>query len=471
MARVLGRIRLSRFTEEGTGEVRQREAIELWATSNGHEVIGWAVDLDVSGGVSPFEAPELGPYLTDEGLQQWDILCAYRLDRISRRVIPLNRLFGLALEHGKTVVSVSESIDLSTWVGRLVANVISGVAEGELEAITERAKGRTQKLRELGRYHGGRVPYGYQAVKRDDGWYLEIALEQAEIIREAANRVLKGEATLKVCRDLEGRSVPAPTGGRWHPQSLRRILGSRTLLGEYENRGRVVTEADGLPKKRAEAILSYTQWEELQRVLDGKAKPRRRKNPTGLLLNVAYCYDCGEPLYIHHTRKPERKTNPHLVYWRCSGRIFKKNGCQAETMRAEWLEAFVEDQLLEEIGDQERMEREWVQGEDHSEQLAEVNAAMTRIRAESDAGLVTDQNEYLDRLRALTARRDELRSKPVTDAGYRWRGLGETYREAWQRMDTDERRRLLLDSGIRVEAKRLHAHFIVPPDVRERVHG
>jgi hypothetical protein len=125
VARVLGRVRLSRSTEESTTETRQREAVETWAVAHGHEVIGWAVDLDVSGSVSPFKAPELGSWLRPERMPEWDILAAYRLDRIARRVIPLNALFGLCLDNNKTVVSTSENIDLSNWVGRLVTNVIA----------------------------------------------------------------------------------------------------------------------------------------------------------------------------------------------------------------------------------------------------------------------------------------------------------------------------------------------------------
>jgi len=134
--RVLGRVRLSRLTEESTSAARQREIIEQWAKANDHEIVGWAEDVDVSGSVDPFDTPQLGGWLRRP--DEWDILCAWKLDRVGRRAIPLNKLFGWTLENRKVLVCVSDNIDLSTWVGRLVANVIAGVAEGELEAIRER---------------------------------------------------------------------------------------------------------------------------------------------------------------------------------------------------------------------------------------------------------------------------------------------------------------------------------------------
>uniref|UniRef100_A0AB39U217 Resolvase/invertase-type recombinase catalytic domain-containing protein n=1 Tax=Mycolicibacterium phage Alyssa1 TaxID=3240801 RepID=A0AB39U217_9CAUD len=47
--KVLGRARLSVASEESTSIERQREVIEQWANANGHTVVGWAEDIDVSG--------------------------------------------------------------------------------------------------------------------------------------------------------------------------------------------------------------------------------------------------------------------------------------------------------------------------------------------------------------------------------------------------------------------------------------
>lgn len=138
-SRVLGRLRISRATDESTSIERQREFITRWAEAHGHTVVGWAVDEDVSGSVDPFDTPALGPWLTDPSkAHEWDILAAWKLDRLGRNAIQLNKLFGWTLEHGKTLVSCSESMDLSTTTGRMLAAIIAGIAEGELEAIRER---------------------------------------------------------------------------------------------------------------------------------------------------------------------------------------------------------------------------------------------------------------------------------------------------------------------------------------------
>lgn len=184
--------------------------------------------MDVSGAVSPFDAPQLGPWLAAERLDDWDVLCAYRLDRVARRVIPLNRLFGLCLDHGKTLVSVSESIDLSNWVGPDGRQRDCRVAEGELEAIGERTRGSQRKIQELGCWHGRNVPYGYRAVQRDGGWYLDINPDTVKVAREIVRRAADRKSIRSIADDRPAKGIPAPRGavGR-----LRRLPGCFDPVG------------------------------------------------------------------------------------------------------------------------------------------------------------------------------------------------------------------------------------------------
>src|SRR5690606_26905722 len=189
--RVLGRVRLSRFADESTSVERQRELITQWARDNGHEVVGFAEDVDVSRSVDPFNTPALGPWLTPERSDEWDIVACWKLDRIATGSIYLNKVMAWCAEHEKSLVSVTENFDLGTWVGRLIANVIAGVAEGELEAIRERTRASRKKLVTVGRWTGGRPTYGYRAVELDGGgWTLEPDPESSAILHRIIDRVL-----------------------------------------------------------------------------------------------------------------------------------------------------------------------------------------------------------------------------------------------------------------------------------------
>src|ERR1700752_296289 len=120
MANFIGRIRLSVSADESTSVERQRQHIEAWAQLHGHLIVGWAEDIDVSGKVSPFDTPQFGDWLKNRW-PEFDGIVAWKLDRLARNTFGLNDLFRWAHEHGKTVVSITESLDLSTPIGRAIA--------------------------------------------------------------------------------------------------------------------------------------------------------------------------------------------------------------------------------------------------------------------------------------------------------------------------------------------------------------
>jgi DNA invertase Pin-like site-specific DNA recombinase len=200
-------------TDESTSVVRQRASIEAWAARNGHEVIGWAEDTDVSGAVPPWQRPELGKWLPStigkdvseveerrawEASQagKWDIACAGKLDRVSRRVLHVWQLVEWTEAKGKALASVEDGFDLSTPMGKILFSLIAAFAEGELEAIRFRAKSSFAHLMRSGRWRGGFVPYGYRAEKdpESDGWKLvpdEYGEATAKVVREIVRRIVE----------------------------------------------------------------------------------------------------------------------------------------------------------------------------------------------------------------------------------------------------------------------------------------
>ena len=149
--------------------------------------------------------------------------------------------------------------------------------------------------------------------------------------------------------------------------------------------------------------------------------------------------------------------------------------CRAGSVRDDLALEWAEGRLLDEIGGVERRERVYVLGSDHTEALDAVQTALRAARREFDLGLYEGtEAEYFGRLERLTARRKELESLPSQPSGFEWRGVGETYGQAWQRMDPRERRTLLRDSGIRLtmaggEGNTMYGHVYVPVHIQENL--
>lgn len=75
-------------------------------------------------------------------------------------------------------------------------------------------------------------PFGYQA----DG--MTVVEAEAELIRQAAQRLLAGETVGTILRDWLAQDVTTPQRNRWVASSFRRMLTSPRLAGLRVHQGR-----------------------------------------------------------------------------------------------------------------------------------------------------------------------------------------------------------------------------------------
>ncbi|MET9748939.1 recombinase family protein [Streptomyces ardesiacus] len=494
MARVLGALRLSRASDESTSVVRQKVAIQRWADSRGHTIVGWVEDVDVSGAIAPWERPGLGQWLpstigkdvsaVEERLawelsraDEWDVLCGMKLDRISRRVLHIAQLVEWAGEHGKEVASAEDGFDVSSPMGKILFQLIAAFAEGELEAIKFRAKSSYAHLMKSGRWRGGFVPYGYRAEKDSvgDGWKLvpdDYGTDTASVVREIVRRIVEeGQAINAVCRWLNEEKVPTsldaqrirsgkePKGSVWRVGNLTKMLRSHTLLGRVEmteeiqlpdgtkeKRTRLVRDAEGLPLQRAEPILGKREWDELQAKLKENSRPtaghRYDRSP---LLRVAFCV-CGRPLYRNNGRT--------WMYYRCSSRNISGAECgQNEAIRAKHLEEAVEEAFLRAVGHAQIIRRTFRPGVDHTADVAEVTRALAELREDREAGLYSSElgkKEYREEYLRLEAKREALAAMPVVPDRWEEIPTGQTYADKWAELSSPaEKNKELREAGVK----------------------
>ncbi|WFS15181.1 recombinase family protein [Rhodococcus aetherivorans] len=469
--RVLGRLRLSRATDESTSIERQRDVIEQWASAHGHRVVGWAEDVDVSGSVDPFDTPGLGPWLRDR-TEDWDVLAAWKLDRLGRNAIQLNKLFGWCGEHGKTLVSCSESIDLGSWAGRMLAGVIAGLAEGELEAIRERSRSSRAKLRASARFAGGKPPFGYRAAPLEGGgWTLQVDPVAAPLVRDIVADAIDGKPVHRIAQGLNSEGYLSPRHyhstvkagaprlqlepgeerlSKWETTSVRNLLRSPTLRGYVHHDGRIIRDDDGLPLQFAEALVDPDEWEALQAALDN-ARDRRSKYQrpdSGPLSGVLTCAFCGRKLNVTRQTKRQRQRTYYYTYYRCPD-IADHPG--ASLIPAELAETLVEEQFLDDVGDLPVRERVWVSGDSREQELREAVRALDDLT--QLVGTMTSETareRLAGQISAIDTRIRELEAQPAREAHWEYREVGGTYRDVWQSLDTEGRRTLLLKSGISV---------------------
>ena len=270
--RFLPYIRLSIPDDQSTSPERQLEKIKTFARLSGHQLVSideCDYDLDVSGSVSPFHRPGLGPWLQDDRLCKWDAICVAKLDRLTRSLFDFVMLTSWLEAQGKALVCLDPMVDLRTPAGRAFASINATFAQFERETIAARVRDAWHTLRKSGQYGGGQVPFGYRPTQLTRGWGYEPDPVYGPIVVEMCDRYVGRESLGSITRWLNETGVPTPwnaTRARngkpvkdavWQTPSVRKVLGSPAMLGAtIKTDGTPVTDHEGMVVCRADALVS-----------------------------------------------------------------------------------------------------------------------------------------------------------------------------------------------------------------------
>jgi len=92
-----------------------------------------------------------------------DCVIVAKLDRLTRSIRDLQDVLKIFSDNDVALISVTESLDTKSAMGRMVINIMASVNQGEREMIGERTREALQhKKRQGGRV--GTIPYGYRLI-------------------------------------------------------------------------------------------------------------------------------------------------------------------------------------------------------------------------------------------------------------------------------------------------------------------
>ncbi len=160
----------------------QREACEAYIASQKHE--GWVLLKDHydDGGLSGgnMVRPALLELLqaVDDGLV--DQIVVYKVDRLTRSLPDFSRLIERLDKAQASFVSVTQSFNTATSMGRLTLNVLLSFAQFEREVTAERIRDKIAASKKKGMWMGGRIPIGYDVKDK----HLLVRGDEAAIVRQ-----------------------------------------------------------------------------------------------------------------------------------------------------------------------------------------------------------------------------------------------------------------------------------------------
>ncbi len=313
----------------------QRDACSAYIASQRSE--GWVElaghydDGGISGGT--LERPALKRLLADIEEDQVDVVVVYKIDRLSRALMDFAKLVEVFDRNDVTFVSVTQSFNTTTSMGRLTRNILLSFAQFEREVIGERIRDKVAASRKRGIWMGGYVPLGYEVKDRK----LIIKESEAAIVRMIFERFVAVGSATALARALVAEGVRTRRGRLVDKGFLYKLLANRVYIGDAVHKGTAYTGEH-------KPIVTRELFDRVRATL--QVSPRMRAGSTrastpallrGLLFGPTGC-----AMSPSHTRKGDK-----LYRYYISQSVMKRgaDGSPVSRVPAAEIEAAVVDQL------------------------------------------------------------------------------------------------------------------------------
>lgn len=262
-------------------------------------------DGGYSGGTT--NRPGLQQLLKDVADKRIDVVVVYKMDRISRSLsdfMEMTKLFG---KYNVSIVSVTQQIDTSSSMGRMIVNLLMSFAQYEREMTSDRVRDKMAASRKRGMWTGGIIPYGYKNEDRR----LVVDPERAQEVLYAFERYDACKSFLGVTRELKARFGKRRDGNEWNVMSVRTLLKQAIPAGKIRD-----PKTGEIYDGQHEAIVPMDLWLRVQKHFETKAAARDEGRCESLaplkgLLRCGYC-DCAMvPTWCYKGKK-------RFHYYRCN---------------------------------------------------------------------------------------------------------------------------------------------------------
>ncbi len=325
--------------------------------------------------------PSFRELMADVKAGELDAVVVYKLDRISRNVREFSSMYEIFQQHNVSFVSVKESFDTSTPMGRTVMYILAAFAQLERENTSERVADSMLSLGISGKWTGGKLPSGMTSIRKQIGGkehsYLVVDPETIPRVKMLYSLILQGNTITKVERYCRDHGIRSQTGKFLNTSQIHNIitnpvycqnsreaydyflsLGCRMpdpslFDGEHGliayGRTQTATSAQKVQEKSNwtisigihEPVMSSADWIAAQKRLGVNKMYHSAKHDIGILKGVLRC-SCGSRMDI----RTYQKNGIMFSYYYC--RTMARQGrksCDSDYVRVDKVDSAFLDHL------------------------------------------------------------------------------------------------------------------------------
>lgn len=320
------------------GHARALSNPMLLASKREAMIVDTYIDNNITAYDLTKERPDFRRMLNDLRSGRINAVWGVDFDRIARDPEESEMLRGTMNRHGGQMIltpTPGDNFDVVSGEGRLNWRMKTMVAAEEVENTKKRSKRQRVEKVKKGSFNGGKRRYGYTSDMS------QIVEDEANIIREVAERMLNLESVTSIARDLNARGVPTAlkhykkidinTGevtypyanSKWQGTNLQRAVCGPHVAGFRVAYGGIARQRASWPK-----ILDEKTWHQLQTLINsskhrgkGIETPKKRFSPLSGMLICGKPKDdgtiCGGKLRVQRLSQTKRPGDERR-YWQCA---------------------------------------------------------------------------------------------------------------------------------------------------------
>ncbi len=221
----------------------QEESCKAYIASqafNGWQYYKTYRDAAISGGT--MERPALKQMLDDMAHGLVNTVVVYKVDRLSRSILDFHNMMKYFEKYGANFVSITQSFDTSTSMGKLTLNMLLSFAQFEREVSSERVRDKIRASKAKGLWMGGAPRLGYDLINKK----LVVNPTEAEQVRHLFEKYLELQSVNDLTEYAKQNGI---FGKRWETakqqirggnpiakMSMHRILRDKIYIGQIENK-------------------------------------------------------------------------------------------------------------------------------------------------------------------------------------------------------------------------------------------
>lgn len=351
-----GYIRVSTERQvEGYSIEGQITQIEQYCHFNGYELVDIYADRGISG--KSMNRPELQRMLNDAKNGKLDCVMVYKTNRLARNTSDLLTIVEELHRQNVEFFSLSERMEVKNSTGKLMLQILASFSEFERNTILENIY-TGQRQRALEGYYQGNLPLGYNNIP-DNKKELMINQHEANIVKYIFESYAKGHGYRKIANALNHKGYVTKKGNPFSISAVTYILSNPFYIGKIQfakykdwndKRRKGLNDKPVIAEGKHTPIISQDLWDKAQaRKKQVSKKPQVHGKGTNLLTGIIACPQCSASMSASITVNTLKDgTKKRIRYYSCSN--FRNKGskvCSANSVRADVIEKYVMDQILE----------------------------------------------------------------------------------------------------------------------------